>query len=82
MTPDQLADARKGARDIRGGFQADGYADNQAIPPGVINKLNRLSVQQREAVNVKMFEYRNRGLGMKERQGIYNKLLDQQLERR
>ena len=82
LTPDQLADARKGARDIRGGFQADGYADNATIPSEVVNKLSRLSVEQREKVNVKMFEYRNRGLGMPERQKIYNRLLDQELERR
>ena len=82
LTPDQLADARKAARNIRGGFQADGYADNRAIPPEVVSKISRLSVQQRESVNVKMFEYRNRGLGMKERVQIYNKLLDRELQRR
>ena len=82
LTPDQLADARNGARNIRDGFQADGYADNQAIPPEVISKLSRLSVQQRESVNVKMFEYRNRGLGMTERQQIYNRLLDRELQNR
>lgn len=82
LTPDQLADAREGARNIRGGFQADGYPDNSTIPPEVVNKLSRLSVDQRESVNVKMYEYRNRGLGMPERQKIYNNLLDKQLERR
>ncbi len=82
LTPDQLADARKGARDIRAGFQADGYGDNQAIPPEVVSKLSRLSTQQRESINVKMYEYRNRGLGMPERQKIYNKLLDSELQRR
>ena len=82
MTPDQLTDARDGARNIRGGFKADGYPDNSTIPPAVVNKLSRLSVDQRESVNVKMYEYRNRGLGMPERQKIYNGLLDKQLERR
>ncbi len=82
LTPDQLADAKRGARDIRGGFQADGYGDNEKVPDHVVSKLSRLSVEQRESVNVKMFEYRNRGLGMKERQGIYNRLLDQQLQQR
>ena len=82
LTPDQMADARKGARDIRGGFQADGYGDREKIPDAVVSKLSKLSVQQRESVNVKMYEYRNRGLGMKERQGIYNKLLDREVQRR
>ena len=82
LTPDQLADARNAARNIKDGFQADGYADNQTIPPEVVHKISRLSVQQRESVNVKMFEYRNRGLGMKERQQIYNRLLDKELQRK
>tara|TARA_R110000850_G_scaffold27067_5_gene76803 strand:- start:2027 stop:3040 length:1014 start_codon:yes stop_codon:yes gene_type:complete len=82
LTPDQLADARNGARNINGGFQADGYADKDTVPPQVVSKLSRLSVQQREGVNVKMFEYRNRGLGMKERQQIYNNLLDKELKSR
>jgi hypothetical protein len=38
-------------------------------------------VKQRESINVKMFEYRNRGLGMPERQKIYNRLLDRELGR-
>ena len=82
LTPDQLADARNGARNIRGGFQADGYPDRATIPSEVVNKLSRLSVDQRESINIKMFEYRNRGLGMPERQRIYNGLLDRALERR
>lgn len=82
LTPDQLKDARNGARNIRAGFQADGYADRQAIPEEVVSKLSRLSIQQRESINVKMFEYRNRGLGMPERQQIYNRMIDRELQRR
>ncbi len=81
LTPDQLKDARNAARNIREGFQADGYGDRETIPPEVVSKISRLSVQQRESINVKMFEYRNRGLGMQERKRIYNNLLDQQLRR-
>lgn len=82
LTPDQMNDARNAARNIREGFKADGYGDNQTIPPEVVSKISRLSVDQRESINVKMYEYRNRGLGMPERQQIYNRLLDQALERR
>jgi hypothetical protein len=82
LTPDQLSDARNAARNIQAGFQADGYADNQRIPSEVISKVSRLSVKQRESINVKMFEYRNRGLGMPERQQIYNRLLDRELKQR
>jgi hypothetical protein len=82
LTPDQMTDARNAAKNIREGFKADGYGDNQTIPPEVISKLERLSVQQRESINVKMYEYRNRGLGMPERQQIYNRMLDQETGRR
>lgn len=82
LTPDQLADARNAARNIRDGFQADGYGDRETIPPEVVSKISRLTLQQRESINVKMFEYRNRGLGMPERKQIYNRMLDQALERR
>ena len=61
LTPGQLADAKRGAYDIRGGFQADGYGENEKIPDHVISKLARLSVEQWESVDMKMFEYRNRG---------------------
>ena len=77
LTPGQLADAKRGARDIRGGFQADGDGDNEKVPDHVISKLARLSVERWESVDVKMFKYLNRGLGMRERQGIYNRLLHQ-----
>lgn len=82
LTPDQMSDARNAARNIREGFQADGYGNNETIPPEVVAKIARLSVDQRDNINVKMYEYRNRGLGMPERQKIYNKMLDQTLERR
>jgi hypothetical protein len=82
LTPDQLDDARNAARNIRDGFQADGYPDKQAIPPEVVSKISRLSVSQRESINVKMYEYRNRGLGLPERQQIYNRLLDREVSRR
>jgi len=82
LTPDQLKDARNAVRDIKGGFKADGYADNTAIPPEVLSKVSKLSLQQREKVNVKMYEYRNRGLGMQERQKLYNGLLDKELKSR
>lgn len=82
LTPDQMNDARNAARNIKDGFKADGYGDNQTIPPEVVSKISRLSVEQRESINVKMYEYRNRGLGMPERQQIYNRLLDEAVRQR
>jgi hypothetical protein len=77
-----MNDARNAARNIKEGFKADGYGDNQTIPPEVVSKISRLSVEQRESINVKMYEYRNRGLGMPERQQIYNRLLDEAVRQR
>jgi len=79
LTPEQMADAKNGARNYRNGFKADGYPDNTKIPAATLAKLSKLSSQQREAINVKMYEYRNRGLGMPERQRIYEKALDRTL---
>ena len=80
LTPDQMADAKRGAHHYREGFQADGYPDKP--PPATVAKLSRLSPQTREAINVKMFEYRNRGLGLPERARIYEGLLDRALQSR
>ena len=82
LTPDQLKDVRNAVRNIRAGFGADGYGDNETIPPAVVTKISKLSLQQREKIGVKMYEYRNRGLGMPERQKIYNGLLDKELKNR
>jgi len=82
LTPEQMTDAKNGARNYRDGFKADGYPDNTKIPASTLAKLSKLSTQQREAVNVKMYEYRNRGLGMPERQKIYENMLDRSLRSR
>ncbi len=82
LTPDQMADAKNAARNYRDGFQADGYPNNTKVPASTLAKLSKLSTQQREAINVKMFEYRNRGLGMPERQKIYENMLDRTLRSR
>ena len=79
LTPEQMADAKNGARNYRDGFKADGYPDNTKLPASTIAKLSELSPQQRETINIKMYEYRNRGLGMPERQRIYENVLDRTL---
>lgn len=76
LTQEQMTDAKNGARNYHDGFKADGYADNTKLPASTIAKLSKLSTQQREKINVKMYEYRNRGLGMPERQKIYENMLD------
>ena len=79
LTSEQMTDAKNGARNYRNGFKADGYPDNTKIPASTLAKLSKLSTQQRETINVKMYEYRNRGLGLPERQRIYENALDRTL---
>ncbi len=78
LTDDQMDDARRGAHNYREGFLADGYPDKP--PASTIAKLSRLSTKQREAINIKMYEYRNRGLGLPERARIYEGILDKTLK--
>ncbi len=80
LTRDQMADAKEGAKNYREGFHADGYPDKP--PASTVAKLSKLSPQQRESINVKMYEYRNRGLGLPERAKIYEGILDKTLQSR
>ena len=64
----------------KGENSADGYP--KLPPPDVVKKLSQLSVDQRESINREMLELRNRGLGMDERKGIYNRKIDDALRRR
>lgn len=77
LTGDQLEDAKRGALNYREGFLADGYPDKP--PASTVAKLSRLSSKQRESINIKMYEYRNRGLGLPERAKIYEGILDKTL---
>ncbi|NNE94346.1 MAG: hypothetical protein HKN23_22075 [Verrucomicrobiales bacterium] len=78
LSDGQIADAKKGAANFKEGFGADGYPNKP--PPATISKLSRLSTEQRARINVKMYEYRNRGLGMPERAKIYEGLIDKSLQ--
>lgn len=78
LTNDQMDDAKRGAHNYREGFLADGYPDKP--PASTVAKLSRLSSRQRESINIKMYEYRNRGLGLPERAKIYEGILDKTLK--
>ncbi len=73
-----LEEARKAAIDPRIGFSGDGYPDKP--PAEVVQKVSRLSVDQRESINRQMISLRLRGLGMEERRGIYNSMVDRSLQ--
>lgn len=73
----QLKEAKWAAENYRKGFSADGYP--REPPPEVVQKLSRMSSQQREALNRRMIDLRNRGLGMEERRKIYNESINRTL---
>ena len=56
------------------GFSGDGYP--RQPPPETVAKLSRLSVQQREEINRRMLETRNRGMGMEDRRRMYESMVD------
>jgi hypothetical protein len=70
----QLEEAKKAARNYKDGFSSDGYPDKP--PSEVVKKLQKISESQRESINRRMIELRNRGLGMDERRRIYNDMVD------
>ena len=70
----QLEEAKKAARNYKEGFSSDGYPDKP--PSEVVRKLQKISENQRESINRRMIELRNRGLGMDQRRKIYNDMVD------
>ncbi len=69
LSSGQLREARDAASNYRKGFSSDGFPDKP--PPDVVQKLSRMSMQQRESINRQMIEMRNRGMGTDQRRKIY-----------
>lgn len=80
LSSDQLKQAKYAAVNYRGEHPADGYPNKP--PPEMVQKLSKMSVQQRESINREMIELRNRGLGMEERRKIYVDKVDRTLRGR
>jgi hypothetical protein len=76
----ELEEAKKAAVNYKEGFTSDGYP--RQPPPEMVEKLSRLSVQQREDINRQMIDIRNRGLGMDQRRRIYENMVDRASGRR
>lgn len=75
----ELEEAKKAAVNYKEGFTSDGYP--RQPPPEIVEKLSRMSVQQREDINRQMIDIRNRGLGMEERRRIYENMVDRESRR-
>ncbi|MEZ0277543.1 MAG: hypothetical protein ACAH88_21700 [Roseimicrobium sp.] len=74
LSASQVEEAKKAAVNYREGFTSDGYP--RQPPPEMVEKLSRLNVEQREAINREMIGIRNQGLGMDERRRIYENMVD------
>ena len=74
MSSRQLEEAKKAARNYKEGFSSDGYPDKP--PAEVVKKLQKIGQDQRESINRRMMELRNRGMGMDDRRRIYNDMVD------
>lgn len=74
LSQEQIDDARRAGADPRAGFRGDGYRGTP--PPEVLEKLNRMSPQQREELARQVMQMRNRGVESEERQRFYNQALD------
>lgn len=70
----QMEEAKQAAVNYREGFTSDGYP--RQPPPEMVEKLSRLSVDQRGDINRQMIGIRNRGLGMEERRRIYEDMVN------
>jgi hypothetical protein len=74
LSSSQLEEAKKAAVNYKEGFTSDGYP--RQPPPEMVEKLSRLTVQQREEINRQMIGIRNQGMGMEERRRIYENMVD------
>ena len=64
-----MREAKEAAVNFKKGFSSDGFPKEP--PRDVQEKLSRMSTNQREIINRRMIELRNRGMGMEERRRIY-----------
>lgn len=74
LSQEQIDDARRAGRDPAAGFRGDGYRGSP--PPEVMEKLNKISAEQREALARRVMEMRNNGVNSDERRRIYSEALD------
>ena len=75
-----MAEARSAAKNYKAGFSSDGFPKEP--PKEIVEKLSRMSTQQRENLNREMISLRNRGLDINQRRKIYVEKIDQTLRRR
>ncbi|HSJ01891.1 MAG: hypothetical protein ACAI34_02375 [Verrucomicrobium sp.] len=80
LSASQMAEAKQAAVNYREGFSSDGYP--RQPPPEMVEKLSRMSVDQRETLNRQMIGLSNRGLGLEERRRIYEDMVNRSIQER
>ncbi|MEM9281949.1 MAG: hypothetical protein AAGA96_08995 [Verrucomicrobiota bacterium] len=74
LSQEQIDDAKRAARNPREGFRGDGYRG--APPPEILEKLQRISPQQREQLARRVMQMRNNGVESEVRTRFYNDALN------
>lgn len=74
LSQEQIEDARRAGRDPGEGFRGDGYRGTP--PPEVMEKLKKITAQQREELARRVMEMRNNGVNSEERRKVYSEALD------
>lgn len=74
LSQEQIDDARRAARDPAEGFRGDGYRGTP--PPEVMEKLRRITPEQREQLARRVMQMRNDGVDSGVRRRVYSEALD------
>lgn len=74
LSREQMDDARRAARNPAEGFRGDGFRGTP--PPEIMEKLNRISPQQREEIARRVMQMRNDGVNSDTRRKFYQDALN------
>ncbi|MEM7697240.1 MAG: hypothetical protein AAF236_02410 [Verrucomicrobiota bacterium] len=74
LSQEQIDDARRAGRNPEAGFRGDGYRGPP--PPEVMEKLKKISPEQREQLARRVMQMRNNGVESEVRTRFYNQALD------
>lgn len=79
LSDSQIQEIKIAAKDPRKGFRGDGFRD---LPPEVLQKLSKLTPEQRLNINRRVVDLRNQGVDSDKRRKIYTDSIDQALRQR
>ena len=74
LSQEQIDDARRAARNPAEGFRGDGYRGTP--PPEIMEKLRKITPEQREEIARRVMQMRNDGVDSDQRRRVYSEALD------